>query len=116
MAFKGYDFSSDEWELVIGDQFRALRIRANLEQTELAALASISVGALKNLEGGKGSSLKTIVKVSRVLGRTDWLNALAPKVSVSPMQLLKGQRKDVVRQKVSRPRKTRTEQEHLHLR
>ncbi len=102
-------FSSDEWELLIGDQFRALRIRADLEQTELAALASISVGALKNLEGGKGSSLKTIIKVTRVLDRTNWLNALAPKVSVSPMQLLKGQQKDAVRTKVSRSRKPKTE-------
>jgi transcriptional regulator with XRE-family HTH domain len=102
-------FSSDEWELLVGEQFRALRIRADLEQTELAALASISVGALKNLEGGKGSSLKTIIKVTRVLGRTDWLNALSPKVSVSPMQLLKGQRKDAVRKKVSRSRKPKTE-------
>ncbi len=110
MALKESELSSDEWELVIGDQFRALRIRADLEQTELAALASVSVGALKNLEGGKGSSLKTIIKVSRVLGRTDWLNALAPKVSVSPMQLLKGQRKDVVRQKIYRPRKPKMEQ------
>ena len=110
MALKGTELSSDEWALIIGDQFRALRIRADLEQTELAALASVSVGALKNLEGGKGSSLKTIIKVSRVLGRTDWLNALAPKVSVSPMQLLKGQRKDVVRQKIYRPRKPKMEQ------
>ena len=30
-----------------GDQLHALRIRADLEQSELAALASISVGALK---------------------------------------------------------------------
>ena len=110
MASEKTSFSSDEWEILVGDQFRALRIRADLEQTELAALASISVGALKNLERGKGSSLKTIIKVSRVLGRTDWLNALAPKVSVSPMQLLKGQRKDAVRQKVSRPRKPKMEQ------
>ncbi len=109
MASETSTFSSDKWELLVGDQFRALRIRADLEQTELAALASISVGALKNLEGGKGSSLKTIIKVARVLGRTDWLNALAPKVSVSPMQLLKGQRKDTVRTKVSRSRKPKTE-------
>lgn len=109
MASDINSFSSDEWELLVGEQFRALRIRADLEQTELAALASISVGALKNLEGGKGSSLKTIVKVSRVLGRTDWLNALAPTVSVSPMQLLKEQGKDRVRKKVSRSRKPKTE-------
>lgn len=110
MASEKADLSSDEWELLVGDQFRALRIRADLEQTELAALASISVGALKNLEGGKGSSLKTIIKVSRVLHCTEWLNALAPKTAVSPMQLLKGQRRDTVRKKIYRPRKPGKEQ------
>jgi transcriptional regulator with XRE-family HTH domain len=110
MASEKTDLSTNEWELLLGDQFRALRIRADLEQTELAELASISVGALKNLEGGKGSSLKTIIKVLRVLGRTDWLNALAPKASVSPMQLLKGQRRDTVRKKIYRSRKPEKEQ------
>ena len=97
--------SSDEWLEYLGEQCRTMRIRANLEQTELAIRANVSVGAIKNLEGGKGSSLKTLIKVIRVLGRTDWLQALAPTVSVSPIQLLKAKRRNLVRRRVYRPRK-----------
>lgn len=102
--------ATEDWERYLGEQFRAMRIRANQEQLELAERAGVSVGALKNLEGGKGSSVKTLIKVARALGRTDWLEALAPKVSISPMQLLKARARTVPRQRVYRPRK-RKEQE-----
>jgi transcriptional regulator with XRE-family HTH domain len=98
--------ATEDWETYLGEQFRSMRIRANLEQVQLATLAGVSVGALKNLEGGKGSSLKTLIKTARALGRTDWLEALAPTVSVSPMQMLKARNRAAIRQKVYRPRKT----------
>ena len=97
---------TDDWESYLGEQIRAMRIRSNQEQTELAERAGVSLGALKNLEGGKGSSLKTLIKVARALERTDWLEALAPKVSISPMQMLRAQSKTTPRQRVYRPRKT----------
>jgi transcriptional regulator with XRE-family HTH domain len=83
----------EEWETLVGEQIRATRIASDLDQTRLAALANISVGALSNLERGKGSSLKTVVAVVRALGRTDWLEALAPPVSVSPIQMLRAKQK-----------------------
>ena len=101
---------TEDWEGYLGEQFRAMRIRANLEQLELAERAGVSVGALKNLEGGKGSSVKTLIKVARALGRTDWLEALAPRVSVSPMRLLKARAKAVPRQRVYRPRQRKAEE------
>ena len=101
---------TDDWESYLGEQFRAMRIRSNQEQLQLAERAGVSVGALKNLEGGKGSSLKTRIKVARALGRTDWLEALAPKVSVSPMQMLRAQSKNTPRRRVYRPRKTGAEE------
>jgi transcriptional regulator with XRE-family HTH domain len=82
-----------EWEAVVGEQVRAARIAADLDQARLAVLADVSVGALSNLERGKGSSLKTLVAVVRALGRTDWLESLAPPVTVSPMQLLRAQQR-----------------------
>lgn len=97
--------TTEEWETYLGEQFRTMRIRANLEQTQLASRSGVSLGALKNLEGGKGCSLKTLIKVARGLGRTDWLEALAPRISVSPMQLLKSRTLKAPRQKVFRPRK-----------
>ena len=96
--------STAEWERYLGEQFRAMRIRAGVEQAVLAERADVSTGAIKNLESGKGSSLKTLIKIVRCLGRTDWLESLAPQVSVSPMQMLAAARRTGPRQRVSRPR------------
>ncbi len=98
--------STEEWEANLGEQFRTLRIRTNLEQVELAVKANVSVGAIKNLEAGRGSSLKTLIKVARALNRTDWLEAFAPKISTSPMQILNASSKTSVRQKVYPQRKS----------
>ena len=91
-------------------QVRAARIASDLDQTRLAALADVLVGALSNLERGTGSSLKTVVAVVRALGRTDWLEALAPPAIVSPIQLLRAKQKAPrmrVRVRVSDPRPSR---------
>jgi transcriptional regulator with XRE-family HTH domain len=84
-----------EWEVRIGRQIRAARIAQDLDQAGLAANANVSIGALSNLERGKGSSLATVVAIVRALGRTDWLDALAPPVSVSPLRLLRNKNRSV---------------------
>ena len=100
--------STTEWERHLGEQFRAMRIRAGVEQAALAERADVSTGAIKNLESGKGSSLKTMIKIVRCLGRTDWLESLAPQVSVSPMQMLAAARRTAPRRRVSKPRNLST--------
>lgn len=100
--------TADEWEAVLGEQVRAARISANFDQQRLADLANISVGALSNLERGKGSSLKTLISVVRALGRTDWLEALAPPVLVSPIQMLRSKERSTrARVRVGRERRSR---------
>ena len=81
----------EEWEQSVGEQIRAARIACNLDQARLAELANVSIGAVSNLERGKGSSLKTLIAVVRALKRTDWLDALAPPIVVSPLQVLRAQ-------------------------
>lgn len=98
--------TNDEWEALVGEQVRTARIAADLDQGRLAALADVSVGALSNLERGKGSSLKTVVAVVRALERTEWLESLAPAVTVSPMQMLRA------KQQAPRPR-VRVRSRHL---
>ena len=93
MSFTRIHRTSDELEQLVGEQVRAARIARNLDQASLAALANLSVGAVSSLEQGKGSSLKTLVSVVRALDRTDWLEALAPAVTVSPMQMLRAKQK-----------------------
>lgn len=96
--------STEEWEVELGQQARALRLRRNLDQQELAEQAGVGLTALKNLESGKGSSVKTLIKVLRALGRASWLETLSPAVSISPMQMLKAK---PARSRASRPRKPR---------
>jgi transcriptional regulator with XRE-family HTH domain len=95
--------SSDEWELSLGSQVRSLRISHGLDQRQLAELAGASLGSVKNLEQGRGSTLKTVVRVARALDREDWLAGFAPRVSVSPIDVLRSSRREP-RQRVYRPR------------
>ncbi len=97
--------TTSDWEQQLGAQFRAARIQAELDQATLAKQANVSEGAVKALETGRGSTLKTMIKILRALNRTDWLEAFAPGVSVSPLQALKGTA--APRQRVSRNRKQR---------
>ena len=93
---------TQEIEAALGGQVRTLRLRENLDQRALAERAGVGLTALKNVESGKGATLKTFIKVLRALGRADWLETLAPVVSISPLQMLKSK---PVRQRASRARK-----------
>lgn len=79
---------ASEWETAIGNQVRALRLRQDLNQQQLAERAGIALNAVKNLEGGKGATLRSLTQALRVLDRADWLNTLAPGASISPVQML----------------------------
>jgi transcriptional regulator with XRE-family HTH domain len=103
--------STAEWEQLVGGQLRAARIVRGWDQSYLSDLAGVSTGALKNLESGRGSSLRTVVKVLRALDRTDWLESLAPQVTISPLRMLRDQRRTVRPQRVSRPRRPPTSDE-----
>ena len=83
----------EEWETRLGHQVRNARVASGLDQAQLASMANVSLATLSNLERGKGSSLKTVIAVVRALGRTDWLENLAPEVTVSPMQMLRAKQR-----------------------
>ena len=81
----------DQWAADLGAQLRALRLRQDVDQRQLAARAGVALNALKNLESGKGATVTSLVKVLRALGRAEWLRSLSPPVSISPLQALKAQ-------------------------
>lgn len=83
------NMSTEEWEATLGRQLRDLRLRQNVDQRLLAEQAGVALNVIKNLEAGKGATVKSLVKVLRTLGRADWIDSLAPMVSISPMQMLK---------------------------
>lgn len=99
--------TTDQWERRVGEQVRALRIATLLGQEQLAAAANISTGALRTLERGEGSSLKTLIRVVRVLDRTEWLDSLDPRGDgPSPIEMLRERRRQSPRpQRVPRSRR-----------
>lgn len=75
----------EELEALLGEQLRALRLARNIDQITLARRAGIGLTALKRLEAGKGSSLKTLISVVKALERESWLSTVAPMPTVNPL-------------------------------
>ena len=78
-----------ELEFLMGERLKTLRLSQNLDQKTLAIRAGISVGALKNLEHGSGSTTKSLIAVIRSLGREAWLETIAPIATIDPLNLPK---------------------------
>lgn len=97
--------SIGDYEILIGEQFRRLRIAAEMDQIQLAGAANVSLGAIKNLENGNGSALKTLIRVARVFNQEKWLEGLYPLSTVSPIQMLRDKKLNKPRQRVYKSRK-----------
>lgn len=76
-----------EIEASLGERLRALRLDKNVDQKTLAERAGISLRAVKNLEGGMGSTLKSLVAVLRALDHEQWLQTIAPIATINPLTL-----------------------------
>jgi transcriptional regulator with XRE-family HTH domain len=79
----------EEFETGVGEQIKSLRLKQNIDRATLALRAGCSVSALKNLEYGTGSTLRTLIAVVRALGREDWLRNVAPMATISPLSMPK---------------------------
>jgi transcriptional regulator with XRE-family HTH domain len=79
--------STEELEAQIGKQVRAARLAADVDQISLAERANVALGSLKSLEAGRGSTLRTLVRVVRALDLEEWLNTLYEVSPVSPLAL-----------------------------
>jgi len=74
----------------VGRRFKAMRLRKNLTQYELASRAMLSPNSIKSLEAGR-AKLATMIAVLRELGALDDLENFIPDVPISPLQLAKMQ-------------------------
>ncbi len=101
--------TSADLEQLLGSHLRALRIRRNFTQRALGERANVALGAVRNAESGSGATIRTLVRILKVLERTDWIDALAPQVSMSPLQVLTS-RSRRPRQRASAARAPRTPQ------
>ncbi len=86
-------------EKEIGNRFKALRLRKNMTQAELARRACMHRNAVSALETGKGSHLATVIALLRELGAIENLNGFLPEIMISPMQIVK--MKGKIRQRAS---------------
>lgn len=102
MPVSSFRFQTPE-ELLreLGSRLRELRIRRGLEQAELAERAGVAVRTLGALERGQGSTTETLLRVLKGLDSLQWLEAVAPQPTVSPMALL---RQATPRQRVRKPK------------
>lgn len=106
MTIEAQQLDTQEWESAVGAQVRSLRISRALDQAQLAERAGVSLGSVKSLEQGKGSTLKTVIRVARALDREDWLTGFAPRTPISPIDVLRSARREP-RRRVYRARQSR---------
>lgn len=74
----------------IGARLKALRLRKNCTQQQVANAAVVSLNLIKALEAGKGK-LSSLIAVLRELEALDDLDRFLPAPEVSPLQLAKQQ-------------------------
>ena len=78
----------------LGWAIRRLRIRKGLPLEDIAARASLSPISVRALELGRGSTLKTVLKVLNAMGETVFLQDWIEKSTVSsPLQALRKARR-----------------------
>ena len=81
-----YTLSDKAIEDELGRRFKALRLRKNITQKQLAEATTLSLNTIKALESGSGK-LATIIAVLRELGALDHLDSFIPDDTISPLQL-----------------------------
>ena len=72
----------------LGSRLRTYRLQQNLPVEEVAERAGLSRNTIGNAEAGRDPRLSTLVRILRVLGKLDALEAFLPPPPLSPMQLL----------------------------
>jgi transcriptional regulator with XRE-family HTH domain len=78
-----------ELEMLLGENLKTLRLQKNIDRRTLCKHAGISENALRHLEGGKGATIKTLIRVIKALDRESWLTGIAPEVSVNPLHMIR---------------------------
>ena len=74
----------------VGSRLAAARLAQDLTQAALAEEAGVSKRTVERLESGEvAARLSGLVRVCRVLGLVDRLEALVPSSAVSPVEQLK---------------------------
>jgi len=76
----------------IGRRLRGLRDAIGLSQAEAADRAGLDRSTVSRAERGDNPTLLTLIRLLRVYGRTDALDAFIPVAEVSPMAVIRARR------------------------
>ena len=94
----------------LGTRIKALRLRRNRSQQQVANAAAVSLNVIKALEAGRGK-ISSLVAVLRELEELDSLSQFIRIPEVSPLQLAKQQGKKRQRATGSRIKKESDKEE-----
>jgi transcriptional regulator with XRE-family HTH domain len=83
------DISDVELIATIGDRLRDYRLQQNLVVEEVASEAGLHPNTVLNAEAGRNPRLETVIRLLRVYGRLDAIDAFLPPPEVSPIQLVR---------------------------
>lgn len=72
----------------LGGRLKALRLRSNKRQKDVAEAAGISITAVQGAEKGETTFI-TFIKILRALDALDSLDSFLPEIEISPLQLAK---------------------------
>ena len=78
----------------MGDRVRRQRLNQDVTQTGLAEKAGVARSVVQKLERGDACKMDGFIKILRALGALGALDSLLPDPGVSPIQLLRRQRKE----------------------
>jgi len=84
-----YEQMTDERVLEhLGERLSRYRLDHNVTQADLAREAGIHKNTVFRLEAGESTQTKNLIRVLRVLGLLEQLDALVPEPAPSPLKLL----------------------------
>jgi transcriptional regulator with XRE-family HTH domain len=86
----------------IGERISRQRLNRNITQNDIAIAAGVARIVIQRLEGGRGCTLENMIRVLRVLGLLEQLDAFMPEPGLSPVQLAKHKGRERLRAAGSR--------------
>ena len=100
---------SDKAALVLlGSRVQRERLNRNLTQAALAERAGVGTRTVRYLEGGRQTTVETLIRILRALDKLDALDAVLPEHGLSPLQLAKLKGRE--RQRAGEPRRKKSTQ------
>lgn len=95
MISKYYSYSDKELIRKWGEKLKALRIEANLSQTELAQKTGMSRSSIAEIEKGRNFSIASLISISRSLKLLDEFEFFLKKETyeLTPMEIYEKEKK-----------------------